>query len=92
MSTNISIDTKGKFKIIEPIFDIVYSLPCKKDKSISVGSVLCVGHNELRLKKCTHCLGFTENKTKYYSIIKENVKIVDQVFCSYQPAQLEIEF
>ena len=67
-----------------------YNKRCKLFTEISIGSIRCVGHNEINFKGCKYCVSFKEDKTYYLPILKENTKIVSEVLCNRPGAQLLI--
>jgi hypothetical protein len=70
-------------------FDGTYNTICPKDNNIKAGSINCCGHNELNIKPCPFLKTFNEHLI-YFPIIKENIPIIKEITCSYQPSQLKL--
>jgi hypothetical protein len=68
----------------------VYNKACEFFPKIAVGSVLCVGHSELPIKKCKFCVSCKQENTYYMEILKEYATITSEVVCSRPGAQLLI--
>ncbi len=80
--------------IIEKVeFDLgCYETPCQLFKDVKIGSVLCVGHPDLKgIKKCEYCVSYKEENSYYLPIMKETIKIVSEVTCNRPaPSQLSL--
>jgi hypothetical protein len=51
-------------------------------KECSIGSIFCTGHKEMNINPCENLIAVTKTKTVYFSIIKEDVEIIDEIDCS----------
>jgi len=68
----------------------VYIKPCELYHDIKIGSVLCSGHSELKLKPCKYCHSHKEDNTYYLPLLKENISIVSEVTCTRPKQQLNL--
>lgn len=68
----------------------VYTKSCELYNNISIGSVLCSGHSELKLKPCKYCHSYKEDNTYYLHLLKETIPIVSEVTCTRPKLQLNL--
>lgn len=68
----------------------VYDKPCELFPKIAIGSVLCVGHSELKITGCKYCKSYKEEKFYRLEILKENTPIVSELECTRPNIQMSI--
>lgn len=74
-----------------PIFKTgTYEKCCELFPDIAIGSVRCVGHPDLVIKSCKHCISHKEENTYYLPILKEHTPIVSEVICNRPGIQISI--